>query len=59
MQLQLNEALSKKYNEENYYGWVRPEAAHEYVVVEPTDGSPPKLMKLTDAEKAYGRPGVK
>lgn len=59
LQLQLNEALSKKYNEENFYGWVSPAAAQEYVVVEPKDGSRPKLMKLTDAEKTYGKPGVK
>jgi hypothetical protein len=59
LQLQLSEALSKKYNEENYYGWVSPEAAREYIVVEPKDGSSPKLMKLTDAEKAYGKPSAK
>jgi hypothetical protein len=59
LQLQMSRKLSKKYNEEHYYGWVDPEASHEYVVVEPKDGSSPKLMKLTDAEKTYGRPGMK
>ncbi len=59
LRLRLNMELSKKFNEENYYGWVSPDVAHEYVVVEPKDGSRPKLMKLTDAEKTYGMPGVK
>ena len=59
LHLRLNIELSKKFNEENYYGWVSPEEAQEYVVVEPKDGSRPRIMRLTEADRIYGRASVK